>query len=239
MDNVHERPLVGEGAPLPEGEPATIIAGRVPTQEAGEHIREAMIAEGVPADQIHCFWSNPPGQHNITPIGGDRMADPAAESATSTVVTGAAGGGTLGAVAGAVGVAATGIDPVLGIAVATAIGAHVGGLVGALSGLKDTDGVTEADESLGARPEASSDVAGSPAGMPVQAAPDAPAPAPVPTDEPRQAGVVISVKVGTWDETRIVERLALAGVEDIEHAQGHWSRGQWSDFDPRDPPRKI
>ncbi|MBX9965396.1 MAG: hypothetical protein K2Y35_20235 [Burkholderiales bacterium] len=225
MNTIIDRPIPAPGDAAVEA--AQIVAGRFDTLEHAERASEYLVADGVLPQDISIFWLNAPGQHSITPIGGDHIADPAAKPATGGVIAGAAGGGALGAIAGAVGVAATGVDPALGVAVAAGIGAHVGGLVGALSGMKDRDGSTEAGETAEAL---------KPGQKPSADVPDAEADVP---SEPRKAGARVAVRVRDVSEQRLIDILVGAGGEDVEEAVGYWKDGEWIDFDPRDPPNKV
>jgi hypothetical protein len=75
---------------------------------------------------------NPPGEHDDTPIGGDRDASPGATHAGGGAVKGAAVGAVAGAAAGAV--ASTVLGPVA-IAGGAGVGAYTGALVGALGSM--------------------------------------------------------------------------------------------------------
>jgi phage tail tape-measure protein len=91
-------------------------------------------------DNVCSFRVNPPGEHDETPIGGDRDKSPGAEHSSGGAVTGAAVGAIAGAAAGAV------ISPVLGpvaIAGGAGAGAYAGALVGAMAA---TDRHTHRDE---------------------------------------------------------------------------------------------
>lgn len=244
MQNMQDTTQDVNGTTTAPGEPAEIVAAHLTTKEDSETLCDELVAEGLPRGEVHCFWSNAPGQHSITPIGGDRPADPDAKPASTTVVMGAAGGGTLGAVVGAVGAVSTGmVDPVLGVAVASAVGAYGGGLVGALSGMKGTDGKTEVDETIGTGETAQAGNATTKAPEdalpPFNGAGNETTAEDSASTEPRPPASMISVRVGSWDRQRIVSRLRRAGAEDIEVAQGHWNQGQWIDYDPRKPPQRV
>jgi hypothetical protein len=96
---------------------AIIIAGGfenvVEAQDAMARLRSA----GVGEDSICEFAVNAPGQHDRTPIGGDRAESPGALTAGSEAVK----GGALGAVAGA------------------GVGAYTGSLVGGMKGGVDRE----------------------------------------------------------------------------------------------------
>lgn len=61
-----------------------------------------------------------------------------------------------------------------------------------------------------------------------------------PVPRPRQAGVVVAVRVEDDERTqRAFEVLRAKGAEDLEMADGTWGDGEWKDFDPVVPPRLI
>jgi hypothetical protein len=55
---------------------ATIIASRFQLKEQAELVIEQLIQVGFDADKITSFYVNPPGQHAVYPIGGDRYQSP-------------------------------------------------------------------------------------------------------------------------------------------------------------------
>ncbi len=104
-----------------------IIAAKTHTQASGQAIADALGAQGVPRSQMQLFYLNPPGQHDLTPIGGDMQADPGADGAAGTQAAGAAAGAAVGAAVGAVVSAAIPVIAPAAIAGLTGVGAHVGG----------------------------------------------------------------------------------------------------------------
>lgn len=53
----------------------------------------------------------------------------------------------------------------------------------------------------------------------------------------RESGVILAVHVTRPDqEETIVSTLKSGGALDIEHAQGEWRNGDWSDFNPNESP---
>ena len=107
----------------------TIIAGGFDvyskTQAALQRLRDAGVAE----DNICEFRVNPAGEHDQTPIGGDRHKSPGSEDADH----GAVKGGALGAAIGtAVGVVATPLLGPAGIAAGAGVGGYTGSLIGSL-----------------------------------------------------------------------------------------------------------
>ena len=107
----------------------TIIAGGFDvyskTQAALQRLREAGVAE----DNLCEFRINPAGEHDQTPIGGDRHKSPGAKEAEDGATKGAAIGAALGVAAG---IAATPIIGPAGIVAAAGAGGYTGSLVGAM-----------------------------------------------------------------------------------------------------------
>jgi hypothetical protein len=112
-----------------------IIAGRLQQQEQVEHIVSEIINAGFRQDNISTFYLNPPGQHDVYPIGGDRDKSPGAKETGIGMGYGAVGGGAVGAAVGLVGTPVLGsLAPALG----ALVGAHVGSLLGSLAEMKET-----------------------------------------------------------------------------------------------------
>jgi len=107
----------------------TIIAGGFDvyskTQAALQRLREAGVAEA----NLCEFRINPAGEHDQTPIGGDRDASPGSKDAEDGAGKGAAIGAALGVVAG---IAATPIIGPAGIIAAAGAGGYTGSLLGSL-----------------------------------------------------------------------------------------------------------
>ena len=190
---------------------STIIAGRFQTFDLAETTANRMMAQGFRQDDLNMFYVNPPGEHGIYPIGGDRATDPAARQTGK----GAGRGLMLGAAVGAgVGVCvcaalrAWTAAPVqtwllvLILAIATGLGAYLGSLIGAL-------GRTNAG------------------------------PRDPHTGEPRvrNAGVLLAAHVTPDNTDLAAELLRNGGAEEVERAEGQWRDGRWEDFDPLAPPR--
>jgi hypothetical protein len=104
---------------------STIIAGHFQLQEDVERARLALADAGFDAARISGFYLNQPGQHDMTPIGGDNIISPGAKETPTGVVEGLATGGAIGMAIGAVTAPVTGP---LGPAVGGLLGAHVGSL---------------------------------------------------------------------------------------------------------------
>ena len=188
---------------------ATIIAGHFQLQDEVDEARAALAAAGFPAPRISGFYVNQPGQHDLTPIGGDHIASPGAKETPQGVAEGAATGAAVGAAVGAATVPLTGP---LGPLVGGLVGAHVGSLY-SFSKMK------EAGE--GEHPDAEGDAqqqAGEPRkpGMLVAVALETPE-----------------------DEGRALEVLRRLGAHHIERAEGTIADGDWTDFDPNSVPQLV
>ncbi len=109
----------------------TIISGRFAQQDQAELAIVALQRAGAPRAQITSFYVNPPGQHDLYPIGGDRDESPGAEDSDKGAAAGLGVGGVLGGTAGS-------IAGPLGVVTGALVGAHVGSLVGSLSRTDDS-----------------------------------------------------------------------------------------------------
>ena len=111
---------------------AKIIAGGFDvyskTQAALQRLRES----GVPEEFICEFRVNPPGEHDQTPIGGDRDESPGAKHVDEGAGKGVAVGAAIGTAAG---VTATPFLGPAGIVAGAAVGGYTGALVG---GMRET-----------------------------------------------------------------------------------------------------
>ena len=117
---------------------STIVAGHFQLQDEVELARRELLNAGFPAQHISSFYFNQPGQHDMTPIGGDHIQSEGAKEVPIGVLGGSAAGGVVGAVIGAATSVVTGpVGPVVG----GLLGAHVGSLFG-LSKMKEA-GETE------------------------------------------------------------------------------------------------
>lgn len=63
---------------------ATIIAGRLQLQHEAEETIEKLIQAGFAPEKTTSFYLNPPGQHAVYPIGGDRYQSPNTEELTGS-----------------------------------------------------------------------------------------------------------------------------------------------------------
>ena len=119
-----------------------IIAGRLQQQDQVQQAIYQLMVLGFAPGQISSFYLNPPGQHDMYPVGGDRDESPGATKAGSGALNGAAAGGAVGAAVGLIGAPVTG--PV-STALGALVGAHVGALIGSLSQMKDKGETTDDD----------------------------------------------------------------------------------------------
>ncbi|MFC7288156.1 hypothetical protein ACFQPC_08930 [Herminiimonas glaciei] len=103
-----------------------IIAGHFEQQDEAKAALAALLRAGAPETQLTSFYVNPPGQHDMFPIGGDRDESPGAEDSDKGSIAGLAAGGLIGGAAG------TAAGP-LGAVTGALVGAHIGSLVGTLT----------------------------------------------------------------------------------------------------------
>jgi hypothetical protein len=114
---------------------STILAGRFQLQSEAERARRELIGAGFPEDHVTAFYLSQPGQHDLTPIGGDEMISPGAKESPEGVLQGELAGGAVGAAIGAATIPVTGpVGPIVG----GLVGAHVGSLY-SFSKMKDHD----------------------------------------------------------------------------------------------------
>ena len=131
---------------------ATIIAGRVETQQRADDLMEQLQSRGIAARDMQAFYVNPPGQHGTYPIGGDMDADTGTEESGVGQAAGVAAGAAAGLAAGAVvGAAIPPLAPIIAVAMA-GVGAHVGGMAGALASTRTSDEEKAGNRNFDARP---------------------------------------------------------------------------------------
>jgi hypothetical protein len=189
---------------------SVILAGRFPTLERATQAAADLVRHSKKdRSDISIFYVNPAGQHDITAIGGDEIADSEAHKAHVGAIKGATAGGVLGL---AVGIAAAVATPLAGAAVAAAA-AGVGAYTGSLAG-----GLHEA------APDGVSTPVTRPAGVLVAVRIEE-----VISDELGQQEKLKEVGAA----------LVASGAEDIEFATGTWANGDWVDFDPVSTPRYL
>ena len=191
---------------------ANIIAARVQTQQRADDLMQQLQTRGITASDMQAFYVNPPGQHDLHPIGGDVDADTGTQKSGVGQAAGVAAGAAAGRAAGAVvGAAMPPLAPILAVAMA-GVGAHVGGMAGALSSTRTSDEEKRETETSTPDHEAV---------------------------DMRRGGMMLAVRVDPATEKTVVEVLRADAVEDLERADGDWQDGQWVDFNPLQPPRKI
>jgi hypothetical protein len=194
-----------------------IIAGRFEQTSQAEAATAALHRGGFGTEDVTVFFVNPPGQHAIYPIGGDRAASPGATHAESGALKGAAIGSAVGA---GVGLAAS---PLLGPAAIIAgagAGAYAGSLVGALGDMEEKPESAKPDLQL-VDPVVIAD-------PPTDAAPV------------RSGGMFVAVRAVEFSKrVDAANILRTEGARDVERADGTWQAGTWIDFDPLKPPLLV
>jgi hypothetical protein len=75
---------------------ARIIAGRFDATLDADAAVERLKREGFERDELDCFYVSPPGQHDLTPVGGDVHSSAGSRFAWVGAVLGALVGGALG-----------------------------------------------------------------------------------------------------------------------------------------------
>lgn len=187
----------------------TIITGTFQQQDDARQARCDLLDAGFAAEQTTTFFVNPPGQHDLYPIGGDADESPGTEDAAAGAASGAAFGGAIGVAVGLVTV------PVLGLGAPVAgagVGAYAGSLYGALGNTDDKNN----PETQSAREELRCSEPPRKSGMLV--AVSAPAPS--------QQGTAIRI-------------MRARGATDIECTGGTIVAGEWTDFNPLMPLRLV
>lgn len=184
---------------------ATIIAGRFTEQAQVTRAIDGMADAGISPDRMSHFYLNPPGQHDVYPVGGDRNDSPGAHEAGGGIATGATTGGIVGA---AVGLTGAPVFGPLGPAVGALVGAHVGGLVGSLTQMKEK-GI----------PEDSTATAGGHENEEIQ----------------RHSGMMLAVAIDAANHQEVIRLMKAYGATDIEQTEGTIANGDWPDFDPLSP----
>jgi hypothetical protein len=109
---------------------AKIIAGRFDATLDADAAVEALRREGFERDELDCFYVSPPGQHDMTAVGGDTHSSAGSRFAGLGAVVGAVLGGLLGMLA-----AWLVADNYRAAAVlfGAALGAYVGSFLGAMN----------------------------------------------------------------------------------------------------------
>jgi hypothetical protein len=73
-----------------------IIAGRFDVTIDADAAVERLKREGFARDELDCFYVSPPGQHDMTAVGGDTHASAGSRFAGPGAILGALGGAVLG-----------------------------------------------------------------------------------------------------------------------------------------------
>jgi hypothetical protein len=187
----------------------TIITGNFQQQDEAQRALSDLTGAGFAADHTTTFFVNPPGQHDLFPIGGDEDESPGTEHAAAGSVSGAAVGGAIGV---AVGLATL---PVLGLGAAVAgagVGAYAGSLYGALGHTDDENN----PETQAARERLRRSRPPRKSGM----------------------LVAVSAPASAQQDTAI-RILRAHGATDIERPEGTIVAGDWTDFNPLTPLRLV
>jgi hypothetical protein len=112
---------------------AKLVVGRFDDGEGVKRAVGALARAGFAHEEYGTFYSAPPGQHHLYPIGGDAHADEGARDAGGGAVAGAAVGGVAGLAIGGLAAAAIPIAGAAALLAGLGIGAYTGSLVGAMS----------------------------------------------------------------------------------------------------------
>jgi hypothetical protein len=107
-----------------------IIAGRFDATLDADAAVERLRREGFQSDELDCFYVSPPGQHDMTAVGGDTHSSAGSRFAGLGAILGAVAGGLLGML-----VAWLVADNYRAAAVlfGAALGAYVGSFLGAMN----------------------------------------------------------------------------------------------------------
>lgn len=111
-----------------------IVAGRFVQQAEAQAAVDRLLQHGFGRGDVSSFFVNPPGQHALHPVGGDRAVSPGAKGADRGAIVGAVIGAVLGLVFGIAAAHVYGYASAIAGAVA---GAYLGMLAGALARLQD------------------------------------------------------------------------------------------------------
>jgi hypothetical protein len=113
---------------------SNIIAGRFERIVDVDGALEALRRAGFAPAEIDSFAVNPPGQHGLTPVGGDVHEDAGTRGAGSAAAIGAVLGLVIGAVIGAIASLHIGAPALFILA---GLGAFIGAFVGVMSRVHD------------------------------------------------------------------------------------------------------
>jgi hypothetical protein len=118
---------------------ARLVVGRFDDIVQANRLLDALREDGFALGEYGLFYTAPPGQHALHPIGGDAHSDEGAKDAGKTAAAGAAVGGATGMALGVVAAVALPATGVLAAIAATGLGAYIGSLYGALLGARSGD----------------------------------------------------------------------------------------------------
>jgi hypothetical protein len=132
---------------------ARIVAGRFDSTLDADAALASLAREGFSDKEVDSFYVGPPGQHDMTPVGGDSPhASAGSRQAGWAGAIGAVIGGLIGAAAGWVVSAEYGVVAIL---LAAGLGAYIGSFAGAMArvrgGRKGEGTVEHPVEPLGGR----------------------------------------------------------------------------------------
>ena len=101
---------------------------------------QSLMSDGFSRSGIDSFYTPPPGQHGLTPIGGDVHSDAGARKAGGGAVLGAIIGAAVGALIAFIAIR-TGILPQsdfawIAVGILGGVGAYVGSFMGAMSKMR-------------------------------------------------------------------------------------------------------
>jgi hypothetical protein len=123
---------------------STIIAGHFQLQDEIDQAHNELVGAGFAEERISAFFVNQPGQHDMTPIGGDHLQSAGAKETPIGVLEGTAAGGAIGLALGAATSLVTGpVGPIVG----GLVGAHVGSLY-SFHKMKESGEAEEGNENL-------------------------------------------------------------------------------------------
>jgi hypothetical protein len=184
---------------------ARIVCGHFDESLKADAALQALAGAGFERGEIDSFYTPPPGQNALHPMGGDVHSDAGARKAGAGAAIGAAVGAAIGALI-AFGALRAGIIPPsdlspVAVLFAAALGAYVGSFVGAMLRMRHGSARNATREH--------------------------------PTEAP--AGRMIAVLIALpEDEASALDALRRAGARHLWRAEGVWRNG-WQDFDPRAP----
>ena len=183
---------------------ARIVCGLFEETTKADATLQALTAAGIPRSDIDTFYTPPPGQHGLHPLGGDSHSDAGARKAGRGAAFGAIVGAALGAVVAYV-LIRTGILPPsefvwLSVAILGGVGAYVGSFAGAMTRMRHGN-LRNATREHPVEPPAGRMIA-------------------VLIENPEMDGLAIEI-------------LGRNGARRLWRAEGTWRNGSWLDFDPR------